>query len=446
MPRTAYRALAAVILSLLVVASAQAADLVIGLSTPITSLDPHFHNLTPNNSLARHVFETLVKQDESQHMQPGLAESWKSINDLEWELKLRKGVKFHNGEDFNADSVKFSIERLVNPANKLRGSSSFAPIDRVEIVDPYTVRIHTKKPWPVFLSHIALRQAAMYPPKEYAGKDPAAISRNPIGTGPYKFVSWSKDEEIVMEAFPGYWGGAAKIKTIVFKPIPDDAVRVAALQNGEIDPSFVITHTMPLDRIITQGAMLDCVLETKIVSTVAGMTSCHLTRDVYSTSGRVVLLDRGSRVVGRYQGGMQQGDTRIFVLWTRVETPAGVVVELQSPGAGPLGEAGLGGHVDTRFWDRFGAAVLLSVVEGGVDAAVARAARASQGTSIIVGNTANTGKEVIARSMEPTINIPPVLVKNQGERVGIFVARDLDFRSVYGLERSADAGREQAGP
>jgi len=97
------------------------------------------------------------------------------------------------------------------------------------------VRIHTRKPWPVFQSHIALRQAAMYPPKEYAGKDAATISKNPIGTGPYKFVRWSKDEEIVMEAFPGYWGGPAKIKTVVFKPIPDDAVRVAALQNGEVD-------------------------------------------------------------------------------------------------------------------------------------------------------------------------------------------------------------------
>ena len=128
------------------------------------------------------------------------------------------------------------------------------------------------------------------------------------------------------------------------------------------------------DYLLTQGAMLDCVLETRIVSTVAGMTSCHLTRDVYSTSGRVVLLDRGSRVVGRYQGGMQQGDTRIFVVWTRVETPTGVVVELQSPGTGPLGEAGVGGYVDTHFWDRFGAAILLSLIEGGVDAAAARAA------------------------------------------------------------------------
>jgi peptide/nickel transport system substrate-binding protein len=152
-----------------------------------------------------------------------------------WEFKLRRGVKFHNGEDFDAESVKFSIERLINPANKLRGSSSFAPIDRVEVVDSHTVRIHTKKPWPTFLAHIALRQASIIPAKASAGKDTAALSRSPIGTGPYKFVRWAKDEEIVMEAFPGYWGGPARVKTVVFKPIPDDAVRVAALQNGEID-------------------------------------------------------------------------------------------------------------------------------------------------------------------------------------------------------------------
>ena len=97
------------------------------------------------------------------------------------------------------------------------------------------MKIHTKKPWPTFLAHIALRQASMIPPKEYAGKATADISRNPIGTGPFKFVRWAKDDEIVMEAFPGYWSGAAKVKTVVFKPIPDDAVRVAALQNGEVD-------------------------------------------------------------------------------------------------------------------------------------------------------------------------------------------------------------------
>ncbi len=195
------------------------------------------------------------------------------------------------------------------------------------------------------------------------------------------------------------------------------------------------------DYLLTQGAMLDCVLETKVVSTVAGMTSCHLTRDIYSANGHVVLLDRGSKVVGRYQGGMQQGETRIFVVWTRVETPDGVVVELQSPATGALGEAGLGGWVDTHFWDRFGAAILLSIIQDGADAAAARAAGPGQNTSITLSNQAAAGKEVVARSMEPTINIPPALYKNQGERVGIFVARDLDFRGVYGLERSARAER-----
>ncbi len=195
------------------------------------------------------------------------------------------------------------------------------------------------------------------------------------------------------------------------------------------------------DYLLTQGAMLDCVLETKVVSTVAGMTSCHLTRDTYSANGHVVLLDRGSKVVGRYQGGMQQGETRIFVLWTRVVTPNGVVVELQSPGTGALGEAGLGGWVDTHFWDRFGAAILLSIIQDGADAAAARAAGPGQNTSITLSNPAAAGKEVVARSLEPAINIPPTLYKNQGERVGIFVARDLDFRSVYGLERSARAER-----
>jgi peptide/nickel transport system substrate-binding protein len=201
-----------------------------------TTLDMMHQQEQPASNVGAQMFESLVERDINLKLVPALAVQMpKLVAPTVWEVKLRRGVKFHNGETFDADSVKFSLERLVNPANKLRGSSSFAPIDRVEIVDPYTVKIHTKKPWPVFLSHIALRQAAMYPPKEYAGKDPAAISKNPVGTGPYKFVRWSKDEEIVMEAFPGYWGGPAKIKTVVFKPIPDDAVRVAALQNGEID-------------------------------------------------------------------------------------------------------------------------------------------------------------------------------------------------------------------
>ena len=195
------------------------------------------------------------------------------------------------------------------------------------------------------------------------------------------------------------------------------------------------------DYLLTQGAMLDCVLETKLVSSVAGMTSCHLTRDIYSTNGRVVLLDRGSRVVGRYQGGMQQGNPRIFVVWTRVETPEGVVVNLESPGTGALGEAGLEGFVDTHFWDRFGAAILMSIVEDGSSSAAARLAGATQNSSLTITSTPMAGKDVVSKSLDPTLNIPPTLTKNQGERIGILVARDLDFRSVYGLAFVAEAER-----
>jgi peptide/nickel transport system substrate-binding protein len=224
------------VLAPLPAAAAPEGRVVIAQGVDPTTLDMMHQQEQPASNVGAQIFESLVERGQDLKIVPALAAQMpKLVAPTAWEIKLRRGVKFHNGEDFNADSVKFSLERLANPANKLRGSSSYALLDRVEIVDPFTVKVHTKKPWPVFVAHLALRQAAMYPPKEYAGKDPAAISRNPIGTGPYKFVRWAKDEEIVMEAFPGYWAGPAKIKTVVFKPIPDDAVRVAALQNGEID-------------------------------------------------------------------------------------------------------------------------------------------------------------------------------------------------------------------
>ena len=201
-----------------------------------STLDMMNQSESPASNVGRHIFDTLVERDANLKIQPSLAaELPKLVAPTTWEVKLRKGVKFHNGEDFNADSAKYSLERLAQGQGKLRGSTFFAPIDRVEIVDPYTVRVHTKKPWPTFTTVMGFVQGAMYPSKTYADKDTAFITKNPIGTGAYKFVRWSKDEEIVLEANPSYWRGAAKIKTAVFRPIPDDAVRVAALQNGEID-------------------------------------------------------------------------------------------------------------------------------------------------------------------------------------------------------------------
>ncbi|OGK95855.1 MAG: hypothetical protein A3I14_12200 [Candidatus Rokubacteria bacterium RIFCSPLOWO2_02_FULL_73_56] len=226
-------ALAVTLLLPLAAAAAPAGKVVIAQGVDPTTLDVQNQQETPASNLGLNMFDTLIERDQSARIVPALAAAVpRNVAPTVWEVKLRKGVKFHNGEDFDAESVKFSIERLLKQP---RGSSPFRPIDRVEIVDPYTVRIHTKKPWPILVNALTFNQASMYPPKAYKDKDTAYVSKNPIGTGPYKFVRWSKDEEIVLEANTGYWRGAPKIQTVVFKPIPDDAVRVAALQNGEID-------------------------------------------------------------------------------------------------------------------------------------------------------------------------------------------------------------------
>src|SRR5256714_10326578 len=186
-------------------ASAAPADKVsIAQGVDPTTLDIMNQQETPASVVGGHIFEGLYERDPGLKIIPTLAtELPKLVAPTTWEVKLRKGVKFHNGEDFNAESAKFSIERVKDP--KMRASSNFRPIDHVEIVDPYTVRVHTTKPWPIFAVMMNAPQTAMYPPKAYAGKESAEISKNPIGTGPYKFVRWSKDEEIVLEANPSYW-------------------------------------------------------------------------------------------------------------------------------------------------------------------------------------------------------------------------------------------------
>src|SRR5437870_8442185 len=213
--------------------AAPAGKVVIAQGVDPTTLDIMNQQETPASVVGRHIFEMLMERDQNLKLVPALAaELPKLVSPQVWEVKLRRGVKFHNGEDFTSESVKFSLERAKD--SKMRASSNFRPIDRVEIVDPYTVRVHTSKPWPIFAVMMNAPQTAMYPPKAYAGKESAEISKNPIGTGPYKFVRWSKDEEIVLEANPSYWRGAGRVKSGVFRPIPHHAARGGAAQHGGV--------------------------------------------------------------------------------------------------------------------------------------------------------------------------------------------------------------------
>ncbi len=184
---------------------------------------------------------------------------------------------------------------------------------------------------------------------------------------------------------------------------------------------------------LTKGAFLDCILETAISSDVPGMTRCQLSRDIYSTNGKVLLLEKGSHIVGQYQGGLQQGQARIFVLWDRVQTPNGVIIDLDSPGTDTLGRSGHSGFVDGHFKDRFGSAILLSLI-GDVGSYAANSANKGDKNQIQFGDTIGSSKDMANIALQNSIHIKPTLLKNQGEHINVFVARDLDFRSVYDLQ------------
>ncbi len=219
---------------------------------------------------------------------------------------------------------------------------------------------------------------------------------------------------------------------------------VAAPPPGELStllrPSVttaVSAQLLPTQRLLLpKGAFLDCTLETAIDSTLPGMTTCVTATDTFGVDGQVVLLERGTKLVGETRGQVQQGSARVFVLWNEARTPTGVIVPLASPGADELGRAGLPGSVDRHFWERFGAAMLVSVIDGAIQAAV-QSSRGNNGTVIV--NPSST-QDVMTEVLKGTINIPPTVVKHQGDRIQVLVARDLDFRSVYELKPRA-AGR-----
>ncbi len=199
----------------------------------------------------------------------------------------------------------------------------------------------------------------------------------------------------------------------------------------------VASHIVDPNLFITKGAFLDCILETAISSDVPGMTRCQLSRDIYSTNGKVLLLEKGSHIVGQYQSGLQQGVARIFVLWNRIETPNGVIIDLDSPGTDTLGRSGHTGFVDGHFKQRFGSAILLSLI-GDVGSYASNKANSGNKNQIQFGNTIGSSKDLASIALQDSIRIKPTLLKNQGEHINVFVARDLDFRSVYDLQLSRE--------
>jgi type IV secretion system protein VirB10 len=216
-------------------------------------------------------------------------------------------------------------------------------------------------------------------------------------------------------------------------PGPQEPGELGALLRPSVTTA-IHAQVLPTQRLLLpKGAFLDCTLETAIDSTLPGMTTCVMATDTFGVDGAVVLLERGTKLVGETRGQVQQGSARVFVLWNEARTPGGVIVPLASPGADELGRAGLPGTVDRHFWERFGAAMLVSVIDGAIQAAV-QSSRGSSGTVIV--NPSAT-QDVMTEVLKGTINIPPTVLKRQGDRIQVLVARDLDFRSVYELKSTA---------
>ena len=226
--------IAAMVASMLLASVAAAADLAIGIGADVTAIDPHYHNVTPNNNVAAHIFDYLVLRDERQRIIPGLAQSWRTIDPVTWEFRLRHGVKFHDGSDFTAADVVASIERVPTVPNSPSPFTAYTKqIKEMIVVDPYTIRLRTAAPYPLMPSDLTqvaiISKAAAKATTEEFNSGKAAI-----GTGPYRLVRYAKGDRIELKRFDGYWGGKTPWENVTLRLLPSDAPRVAALLAGDV--------------------------------------------------------------------------------------------------------------------------------------------------------------------------------------------------------------------
>ncbi len=182
------------------------------------------------------------------------------------------------------------------------------------------------------------------------------------------------------------------------------------------------------EMLITEGTLIPCVLTTAMSSDAPGFVTCKTPYSTAGTTGTVDLLPAGTKMFGEYDHQIARGQERIFVRWDRAETPNHVIIDLASPGADALGRAGFAGQVDTHFWERFGASLLITAINGAVS--MGQSALSKDGSTNLSFNGASSTADTALRE---SVNIPTTIRKNQGEMVSVMVARDLDFSDVYHL-------------
>lgn len=215
--------------------AASAQTLTMGLRAGPDSIDPHWSTLGSQAEALRHIFDTLVMADENLQLKPGLATSWKPVDDTTWEFKIREGVKFHDGSELTAEDVKFSIDRIPVVTGPMSMTIYTKQVKETKVVDKNTLHVITKAPAPTLPNDfvrlfVVSKSIGMDARNEQFNSGKAAI-----GTGPYKFVSWEPKGDLVLERFDGYWGEKPHWQKVIRKEIPNDPARMAALKSGQVD-------------------------------------------------------------------------------------------------------------------------------------------------------------------------------------------------------------------
>jgi peptide/nickel transport system substrate-binding protein len=233
----------------------------IGLQAAITSIDPHYHNLSPNNSMLLHIFEPLIMRDPNQKLVPGLATSWKAVDDLTWEFKLRKNVKWHDGSPFTAEDVVFTLNRVPNVPNTPSSFATFTkPIVNVKVVDPHTIVFKTETPHVLLPSDLASVLIVSKLHGEKAATTDYNSGKAAIGTGPYKFGEYVQNQHVILKANYGYWGGEQPWDKVTFKILSNNAARVAALLSRDVQ----MIETVPTSDVAKFGKDANFALADKV--------------------------------------------------------------------------------------------------------------------------------------------------------------------------------------
>ena len=215
---------------------AAAQTLTIGSGAPVTSIDPHFHNLGPNNALGMHIFDRLIERDARARPHPSLATAWRAISDTVWELDLRQGVTWHDGRPFTADDVVFTFARVPNVPNSPGGFGGFLrAIQRVEVVNPHRIRLHTSAPHPLMPLDLASVGIIARHAAEGAATEDFNSGRAAIGTGPYRLGTFRAGDRVELTRNDAYFGGAEPWARVSYRMLLNDASRTAALLAGDVD-------------------------------------------------------------------------------------------------------------------------------------------------------------------------------------------------------------------